>query len=74
VVFVENSAKNITIRDGARYFIDSSAFASPLLERGMIEFASEETSPIDTPGRYVLGKLGERLRDKARVTFYWTDN
>jgi hypothetical protein len=39
----------------------------------MIEFATEETSTYAL-GRYVLGGLGDRLKDGARVTFYWTDN
>jgi hypothetical protein len=39
----------------------------------MIEFASEETATIAL-GRYVLGGLGDRLKDRSRVTFYWTDN
>ena len=74
VVFVQNTAKNTTDRNGVQYFVDSSTFASSQLERGMIEFASEQTSALDTPGRYVLGKLGEKLRNRARVTFYWKDN
>jgi hypothetical protein len=74
VVFVQNTAKNTTDRNGVQYFVDSSTLASSLLERGMIEFASEQTSALDTPGRYVLGKLGEKLRNRARVTFYWKDN
>jgi len=74
VVFVQNTAKNTTDRNGVQYFVDSNTFASSLLERGMIEFASEQTSALDTPGRYVLGKLGDQLRNRARVTFYWKDN
>jgi hypothetical protein len=74
VVFVQNTAKNTTDRNGVQYFVDSNTFASSLLERGMIEFASEQTSALDTPGRYVLGKLADRLRNRARVTFYWKDN
>jgi hypothetical protein len=74
VAFVQNTAKNTTDRNGVQYFVDSNTFASSLLERGMIEFASEQTSALDTPGRYVLGKLGDKLRNRARVTFYWKDN
>jgi len=73
VVFVENTAKHTTDRNGVQYFVDSGTFDSSLLERGMIEFASEASSPLDTPERYLLGKLGDRLRNKARVTFYWKD-
>jgi hypothetical protein len=39
----------------------------------VFEFASQETESIDL-GRYVLGSPGERLRDRSRVTFTWTDN
>ena len=39
-----------------------------------LEFASEETSQSDIPGRYVLAELGRRLTDRSRVTFYWKDS
>ena len=74
VVFVQNTARHTTDRNGVQYYVDSGTFASSQLERGMIEFDSEETSALDTPGRYVLGKLGDKLRNRARVTFYWKDN
>lgn len=73
VVFVDNRAMNVISRGGVSYFTSSSVAASSLLATGMIEFASEQTSAIDTPGRYCLGKLGDRLRDRSRVTFYWQD-
>jgi hypothetical protein len=44
------------------------------LDAGVLEFASEETSAADTPGRYVLGELAERLGNGTRVTFYWRDS
>jgi hypothetical protein len=40
----------------------------------VLQFASEETSAADTPGRYVLGDLAQKLKDRTRVTFYWKDN
>ena len=39
-----------------------------------LEFASEETSQFDTPGRYVLTELGRRITERSRVTFYWRDS
>ncbi|MGH2921127.1 MAG: hypothetical protein ACRDKU_03575 [Gaiellaceae bacterium] len=39
-----------------------------------LEFASEETSQFDTPGRYVLTELGRRITDRSRVTFFWKDS
>jgi hypothetical protein len=44
------------------------------LASGCIEFASEETSAADTPGRYVLGDLASGIKDGTRVTFYWKDS
>jgi hypothetical protein len=44
------------------------------LDAGVLEYASEETSAADTPGRYVLGDLGKMLADGTRVVFHWTDS
>ena len=40
----------------------------------VLEFASEETSQWDTPGRYVLAELGRVIVDQSRVTFHWKDS
>ena len=62
VVFVRNTAKNTTDRNGVQYFVDSSTFrqlaACPRNDRVRLR----ADSALDTPGRYVLGKLGEKLR------------
>jgi len=41
---------------------------------GVLQFASQETSPIDIPGRYVLADLAVELKDRTRVTFHWKDS
>jgi hypothetical protein len=40
----------------------------------VLEFASEESSQWDTPGRYVLAELNRVIVDQSRVTFYWKDS
>jgi hypothetical protein len=44
------------------------------LDTGVLEFASEESSALDTPGRYVLGDLASGLQGGTRATFYWRDS
>jgi hypothetical protein len=76
VVFVGNTAAagaRIVSRNGQQYYEASSTFEAPLLPIGVFEFASQETETIDL-GRYVLSDPGERLRERSRVIFTWTDN
>ena len=40
----------------------------------VLEFASEESSQSDIPGRYVLAELSRKITDRSRVTFHWMDS
>jgi hypothetical protein len=73
VVDVSNAGKVVVNRNGQQVLWATSTFQSASLPIGVMEFASEE-APYQTRGRYVLAGLGERLKDRSRVTFYWTDN
>jgi hypothetical protein len=73
VVFATNFLNDAQFVDGGQHLRGSATIQTSDLPLGMIEFASEETSAIAL-GRYVLGGLADRLKDKSRVTFYWTDN
>jgi hypothetical protein len=44
------------------------------MKTSVLEFASEESSQWDTPGRYVLAELSRKISDRSRVTFYWKDS
>ena len=72
-VYIGNTAKDVISRNGTQYLWASSTFQSASLPIGVFEFDSQET-PTYNLGRYVLSGLGERLRDRSRVTFYWKDN
>jgi hypothetical protein len=73
VLFVTNFLQDAQIVDGGQHIRGSGTIQTSDVPIGMIEFATEETSTYAL-GRYVLGGLGQRLKDGARVTFYWTDN
>jgi hypothetical protein len=73
VVFVTNFTQSAQFVDGGQNIRGSATIPTSAVPIGMIEFASEETSTIAL-GRYVLGGLADRLKDRARVTFYWKDN
>jgi len=74
VVFVTNFEQGVQIVDGGQHLRSPiKSIQSSDVPIGMIEFASEET-PTLALGRYVLGGLGDRLKDRSRVTFYWKDN
>jgi hypothetical protein len=73
VVFVTNYTNGAQFVDGGQHLRGTGTIQTSVIPIGMIEFASEETATIAL-GRYVLGGLGDRLKDRSRVTFYWTDN
>ena len=72
VLFVTNFLHDAQFVDGGQHISASGTIPTSDVPIGMIEFATQETETIGL-GRYVLGGLGERLKDRARVTFYWTD-
>ena len=72
VVFVSNY-QGAQFIDGGQHISGSATIRTSDLPNGMIEFASEET-PSLALGRYVLGGLADRLKDRSRVTFNWQDN
>jgi hypothetical protein len=73
VAFVTNYTNGAQFVDGGQHLRGTGTIQTSAIPIGMIEFASEETATIAL-GRYVLGGLGDRLKDRSRVTFYWTDN
>jgi hypothetical protein len=73
VVFITNYTNGAQFVDGGQHIQGTGTIQTSAIPIGMIEFASEETATIAL-GRYVLGGLGDRLKDRSRVTFYWKDN
>jgi hypothetical protein len=73
-VMLDNSAMNVVSINGPQYFRSSTVVPATLVPGGVIEFASEESPGLNL-GRYVLADLatGDKLRDGARITFYWQD-
>src|SRR5262249_45331509 len=72
---VTNANKNIVAVNGQPFYLEFTVVPSSLMPGGAIEFVSEETPGLNL-GRYVLSDLaeGDKLRDGARITFYWQDN
>jgi len=72
---VTNANKDIKAVNGQQYYVQSTFVPSSLMPTGAIEFSSEQ-SPGFNLGRYILINLaeGDKLRDGARITFYWQDN
>ena len=42
------------------------------VSNGLLEFDSQET-PTQKLGRYLLGDLNDKLKERSRVTFYWRE-
>jgi hypothetical protein len=63
----------LSISNAGQIELVTMTISPSLLDRGVLEFDSEESSAADIRGRYVLGDLASKLSDGTRVTFYWTD-
>lgn len=72
--FVHSTDKKMRISNAGHVESVMMTLNPSQLDAGVLEFASEETSAADTPGRYVLGDLANGLQAGTRATFYWRDS